>query len=302
VRARAIAVLMGCVALVLPLTAADAAARGSTGFQLTFKAHGYVFAAGGEGATVIFSVSRHEHSKRRGAETDYVARGTTNGGLHAVFPGVGRISMRFKPTGHWRASAHCASGPPRLERAGVFVGRLHFVGERHYLTVVRRRAGGIEQRSSRACPSTGDLLEGRGLSLGRRVGFRPPTVEPSPAGRSPRTRLFAGFRSGPLARAFDASKEAQGRLLLTATEEDVVDELGTYRIAFALAPRSDLQAGRKLSSANVKGVAPFTGAAALRRAKNGARSWTGDLAASFLGDPGVAMTGPLFKTKLSRGF
>ena len=82
----------------------------------------------------------------------------------------------------------------------------------------------------------------------------------------------------------------------------MVGDLGTYRTAFALAPRSDLRAARTLGSATVKGVAPFAGTATLRRAKNGSRSWTGDLTASFLGDPDVAMTGPLFKSRLSRGF
>jgi hypothetical protein len=105
-----------------------------------------------------------------------------------------------------------------------------------------------------------------------------------------------------LARTFEASKRAQGRLLLAAAEEDVVDDLGTFRVAFASAPRSDLKAVRTLSSARVKGVAPFAGTATLSRAKNGSRRWTGDLTASFLGEPDVAMTGPLFKSRLSRGF
>jgi hypothetical protein len=105
-----------------------------------------------------------------------------------------------------------------------------------------------------------------------------------------------------LARTFEASKRAQGRLLLAAAEEDVVDDLGTFRVAFASAPRSDLKAVPTLSSARVKGVAPFAGTATLSRAKNGSRRWTGDLTASFLGEPDVAMTGPLFKSRLSRGF
>jgi hypothetical protein len=89
---------------------------------------------------------------------------------------------------------------------------------------------------------------------------------------------------------------------MAAAEEDVVDDLGTFRTAFAFAPRSDLRAARTLSSASVKGIAPFAGRATLRRAKNGSRSWTGDLTASFLGEPDVAMTGAPFKSRLSRGF
>jgi hypothetical protein len=301
-RVRAIALLVGLLALVLPLTAAHASAASSTFFRFAFKAHGYVVAASGERATVVISVTRKERSRHRGAETDYVARGTSSGGLRAVLPGIGRIAMHFEPTGHWHASAHCAPGRPRIERAGVFVGKLRFVGEHRYLTTVRRRARGSERQSGRACPSTGDRRDHRSLRLGRRPGLGPPSTELSPAERGPRTLLLAGFRSGPLARAFEASKQARGRLVMAATEEDVVDELGTYRTVFARAPRSRLRATRTLSSASVRGIGPFAGTATLRRAKNGSRSWTGDLTASFLGDPDVAMTGPLFKSRLSRGF
>ncbi len=301
-RARAIASLMGCVVLVLALTTAHASAASPTLFRFAFKAHGYVVAPSGEGATVVISVSRKERSKHRRAETNYIARGTATGGLRAVFPGIGQIAMHFEPKGRWHALAHCAPERPIIERAGVFVGRLRFVGEHHYLTAVRRRARGSERRSGRACPSIGDARDGRSLRLGREPGFGPPSTELSPAKRSPRTRLVAGFRSGPLERVFEASKRAQGGLRMAAAEEDVVDNLGTYRVAFASAPRTDLQADRTLGSASVKAVAPFAGTATLSRAKNGSRSWTGDLTASFLGDPDVAMTGPLFKSRLSRGF
>ena len=300
-RVRAIALVVGWLALVLPLTAAHASAASSTFFRFAFKAHGYIVAVSGERATVVISVTRKERSKHRGAETDYVARGTADGGLRAVFPGIGRIAMHFEPTGHWHAAAHCARWRPRIEREGVFVGKLRFAGEDRYLTAVRSRARGIERQSGHACPSTGDRRDRRSLRLGR-PGFGPPSTELSPAERGPRTLLLEGFRSGPLARAFEASKRARGRLAMAATEEDVVDGLGTYRSVFALAPRSRLRAARTLSSASVKGVAPFAGTATLRRAKNGSRSWTGDLTASFLGDPDVAMTGPLFKSRLSRGF
>jgi hypothetical protein len=288
--------------MALSLTAAQASAASSTLFRFDFKAHGYVVAASGERTTVVIKVSRN--SKHRGAETAYIARGTTTGGLRAVFPGIGRIAMDFEPTGHWHALAHCARGQPRRERAGVFVGKLRFVGEHRYLTAVRSRARGSERRYGRACRSNGDREGDRHsmLRFERPARFGPSSIELSPAGRNPRTRLFAGFRSGPLARAFEASKQAQGRLRMAATEENVVDDLGTYRTAFAFAPRNHLQAARTLSSANLKAVAPFAGSAALRRAKSGSRSWTGDLTASFLGDPDVPMTGPPFKSRLSRGF
>ena len=164
--------------------------------------------------------------------------------------------MHFEPTGQWHAVAHCASEHPRQERAGVFIGKLRFVGEHRYLTAVRSRARGSERKSGRACPSTGDRRDTRSPRHDRPVQIGPPSIEPSPAKRSPRTRLFAGFRSGPLARTFEASKRAQGKLLLAAVEEDVANDLGTYRTAIALAPRRDLRAVRTLGSASVKGAPP----------------------------------------------
>jgi hypothetical protein len=301
VRARAITSLVFWVALLLPLGPSHALAARSTVLRFSFKDHGYLVAVGGRGATVVIKVRRHERAKHRRAETDYIARGATAGGLRAVFPGIGRIAMRFEPTGHWHTVAHCAPGHPRMKRDGVFAGNLRFVGEHRYLAAVRRRARGSELGGG-ACRSSGERGDRRSLRVGRRAGFRPPATELFPTRRRPRTRLFAGFRSGPVARAFEATKRARGRVRMTAAEEDVVDRLGTYRIVSASAPRSDLRASRALSSASVKGVAPFAGTAALSRAGNGSRTWTGDLTASFLGDPDVAMTGSLFKSHLSRGF
>ena len=122
----------------LLLTPAHASAASSTIYRFEFKTHGYVVAAIGERATVVIGVSRNEHSRHRGAETDYFARGTASGGLRAVFPGIGRIAMHFEPMGQWHPVAHCAPKHPRLQRAGVFTGKLRFVGEHRYLTAVRR--------------------------------------------------------------------------------------------------------------------------------------------------------------------
>lgn len=298
-RRRALALVLCSAAFMVPLAGAHAFGATPVRYQLTFKAKRYTVTASGESATVTIEVTRDEPAKHRRQETAYFARGAAAGGLRATFAGVGRIAMRFEPVGPWHPVAHCRPRNPLEGRRGTFVGGLRFVGEGRYLTVSRSHAPGVEQRSAPACPAA-DTRK----SLPRRRGARLslPSTGLSPPRRRPRTRVAAWFRSGPLARTFEATELGKGRSALAATEQDVVDGLGTFRIAYASAPSGDLRADPALSSASLKGVTPFAGSATLSRAENGARSWTGDLTVSFLGDPGVPMTGSLFRTRLSRGF
>jgi hypothetical protein len=303
-RRRALALLLGSVLAAMLFGSTDAlGAPAAPDYQLEFKDHGYTIAAGGSVATVFLSVSRGNLFAGQGAQTEYIARGVVGGGLRATLGDVGRIALRFRPTGPWRAIRRCWKGDPRVERPGVFVGGLHFVGEHRYLTIDRSRVAGVEQRSSRHCTPAGgaDRVSRRaGLAVRPRLGL--PSTELSPASRQPRTRLFADFRAGPQARAFQVTEQKSGGLHLLAIEQDVVDRLGTYRLADAIAPRGHFEADRSLSSASVTGAARFSGSASLSRAADGTRTWTGDLTASFLGYPDAPLTGPLFKTGLSRGF
>jgi hypothetical protein len=304
VRRRALAVGLGALLAAMLFGSVDAlGAPGAFKYGLHFRDHGYAVAAGGSDSTVALVVSRGNFFGGRGAQTEYIARGVVGRGLRATLPGVGRISMRFRPTGPWRGIRHCLKRAPLEERSGVFVGKLHFVGEHRYLVINRSRTPGAEQRSGRHClPTPGGQRQGRRARLAERPRLGLPSIELSPAKRQPSTRLFAGFRAGPLERDFQATEQRSGELHLVALEEDIVDGLGTYRISAGEAPRENFDADRSLSSASLTGAGPFSGSASLSRAADGTRIWTGDLTASFLGYPDAPLTGPLFKTRLSRGF
>ncbi len=254
-----------------------------------------------ERSTVILSVRRSESRRHRGAESAYVARGTVGQDhLAAHFGELGRLAMRFRPTTKWRpvrGVGGCLAGHSIVRRRGVFSGRLRFRGEGGYLTTTRHRVSGEEISVRSPCvPSA--MSSGADETLPP----LPQTVTPLQPTRGPAMRLFVGYRSGPLARRFEAIRRPGHATLYVAEEENVVEKLGTYRVAYALASRSAFTADARLSTARLNGAEPFRGTAVLSRGPNGQRSWSGTLAVSFLGDPDVGLTGTQYKTRLSRGF
>jgi hypothetical protein len=51
--------------------------------------------------------------------------------IRAKFPGLGRVSLRFHPSGKARREpAFCKGGRPSIDRPGVFRGTIRFRGER----------------------------------------------------------------------------------------------------------------------------------------------------------------------------
>lgn len=297
---RLLAPLLCSVLLALPATAAHA--QGTTRYDFALSASHYQVGAEAEGSTAILNVSREDRAQHRRTETAYVSRATTEGGIRAVLPGIGRIAMRFHPTGPWRPIHKCLKGLSPERRVGVFVGRLRFVGEDRYLVLDRRRVAGSERSARRRCSTPGGDRRSRRRPSRRPLRLALPSTEPSPGKRDPGTQVVADLHDGPLAREFWAYKRPDRPLKLVAVEEDVRGGLGTYRALSTLAPRSDLSVDPKLSTAHLKGVAPFSGSATLTRAANGSRLFTGNLTASFIGDPGVPLTGPEYRTRLSRGF
>jgi hypothetical protein len=274
------------VLLCLPAGAAALNARlslGAThGYRLTLTEFGY-------GATL--KATRVKGSKpTHGSWTDYVVRAKPSADrVDAGFGALGQISMRFRPSGlvtYGKPQRGCR-GPDRYSyRHGVFVGSLDFEGEEGFTTVHAHRVKGTVAVPGRLrCEASGGEATGKAEA---RHGSKPTSFE-------------AGWRSGLTARYLSASGGGE-RATFAVSSYETQGRLAIYRRAFASGAASAFRTDSALSFATLSPPAPFSGTGLLRRNASGARNWTGSLAVSFPGDPGVPLTGSQFKTLLTRGW
>jgi hypothetical protein len=297
--------------------------RGSTFSELKFTNHdGFAIGVVALGQTVALTVSRkHRGGPGRGASsTTYLAHGkVTPTSIQASFADRGRISVRFRPTGRdMRATrdAGCRkSSGGLIGRLGFFVGQLHFRGEDGYTSadVHRVHGGSIDFAALIACllggarPGRHVQLPPAGPPLGlpafgtavrlRGPGPDVPGVRTHPS-HGPRSTSLIADDKLPLSRtAFEAQlRGARARFL--ALDERSEGRIGVIRMVIASGPQSAFSFDDPLASAAVAPPAPFSGAGAFQRGPRSEKSWTGSLAVSFLGAPGVSLTGSPFKTQL----
>jgi len=261
---------------------------------------GYEISVLGFGQSVVLGVSRGDELS--GVETSlYLAHGeVTPTSIRASFADRGRVSLRFRPKGRplrLPAGLGCPLPPDGVVgRTGVFVGKLSFRGEAGYTSVDARRAQGSSIDAGALTSCLG------GLGAKRRAALPPPGVSTHPT-PGPKPTALAADAKLPLARTVFAA-EARGtrRPLFLALSEASEGSLGIVRYAFAPGPRAAFAFDDALSLAGVTPPAPFSGTATFQRGAGAAKSWSGSLAVSFLGAPGVALTGPRFEAQLTRGW
>ncbi len=304
--------------------------------ELRFENHdGYTIDVVAFGQTVALSVSRARIRPRRPGDgqrkrrervsvATYLAHGrVTSSSIEAAFGERGRISVRFRPSGravHATRGAGCRQPSDGvLARIGVFVGELSFEGEGGYTSVRVHRAQGrsVDVSALLAC-----LLGGRGgfsaadaVHASAPLGIRlpglvgttvsapnAPAVPTHPSG-GPKATTMLAERKEPLTRTvFAAQARGKGRPRFLAAEELSEGSLGIVRLVYARGARSAFSFDDALSSATAAPPAPFSGSGELRRGLRNAKSWSGSLAVSFLGDPHVGLTGDPFGAWLSQGF
>lgn len=283
-----------CVAVaLLALAVLPQAAGASTGarrFSLT-TANGYRIVVDADDATVGLTVLRIGRSRSAAASTTYVARARPGaGGIEASLGTLGDISMRFKPTGRvlrGKARRNC-KGPDRMTvRFGLFVGTLRFQGEGGYVSIRVHRAKGREVTppSPRCAEATPPPVRG---------GHAPP--------RTKTTSLNADFRLGLSAVYFKASTDRAHRARYSAYAEEVKGQVAISHYAEASASPRSFASDDALSFASITPPPPFSGTGSLQRNTDGSKVWSGSLALSFPGAPDVPLTGPQFKTRLTRSF
>jgi hypothetical protein len=282
-----------CVALVawmflvsLPSAAVANNAAGARVMRFAFWAHGgyrvHVFATQ---STIVLRVDAREGAGASDASTSYLARALLNGErLRADFGDLGGVSMRFVPSSGspW---TNCVGTRLFSTQQGKFVGSLRFRGENDYLGVELRRAKG-----AMATPIAGPSCHPSQALSQRRRRSKP---------KHKLTSLYTSFRKGLGATYFQAYRTG-GRSFYTVTDESGGEQVAVSHYAFVEASPLTFVTDSALSFASVSPPYPFSGTGLIQRNANGSRVWSGSLAVSFPGDPGVSLTGPEFKTDLLR--
>lgn len=320
-----------CLTLAFALAvAATATAAASGGERLLFRLHGtngYKIHAVGEGATGALVVSRGRHPHDTGASASvYIARAQTGRShFETTFGKLGQLDLRFQPSGrvtYGKRRRHCR-GPDRYTtHYGVFLGTARFRGEDGYTAVNAHRVKGKEvtpavlhcfdlisvgPRSTiwdaLTSPSTMSLTGPPAAEGSSKAGLgSPPSLPHLLGGHGRRTVLQAHWHLAVAAQAFGAIQRGHRRPVFFAGTLQTEERLALVRLAAAVGSPADLLASDSLSTATVTPPAPFSGEGSFRHADDGTKSWTGSLAASFPGAPGVPLTGPQFEVGLSRGF
>lgn len=269
------------LALLVP-TAAHASSGATPTYRFSTRADGYRIVVIARASTLFLGVLHNERARRTGAATYYIARADTRGGKVASKIGdLGSISMGFRPSGPERLDQRHCDSRLTLARPGSFVGTLHFRGEDGYVTLNARRLQGVELNHGDPCnPAGAHRLEERGKF----------------------ERLTARWRRGVDAAELWAFAPSSGGSYYYAQAGSGGTGYAVEREAYAAAPASAFATDDSLSFADLTPPYPFSGTGSLRRALDGAPRWTGSLAVDFPGDPSFPLTGPLFKTRLTRSW
>lgn len=259
---------------------------------------GYDVAVIGARGVVAIQVSKvglagAAQGAKRGAMTAYVAHGTaTANRIKASFDGFGRISVRFRPSSRViksRRGRRCKGANHYTIRPGVFVGRIQFTGENHYVQVRAKRAKGRIRRPLRLRCSKSPHPTAKSSQAVTALPFASMDV------------LEAGWRK-PLAATELIALRFGSRVLCFASAEESLGWLAEVRYAFVVAPARALTQDESLTAAKMKPPWPFVGTGSYAASPDGVRTWTGDLRASFPGAPGLPLTGPEFRVRLNSGF
>jgi len=258
--------------------------------------------------TTLFGGSAKGHSAQTSfgaAYSTYVVRGEASASsIRADFAGFGRIAVHFHPSGRVaHLGSHRGCGGSRFaSRHGVFRGEVDFEGEGGYTSAhIHSARGEVVVPLPSRC-------SGRPSESPRRAALRPEprAVVPSRviprAPKGPKTTFLEALWKSPLGlTAFEALGDGSHSVRYIAAVEQSEGQVAVYRLALAFAPSRSIFADSALSSASVAPPAPFSGQGDYGQA-DGAKTWTGSLAASFPGAEDFPLTGPQFTVQLDRSW
>jgi hypothetical protein len=278
-------------ALAFPGPAPAAQAPWALAFSLR-NSDGYEMTVTGFGPTVGIAVRRPHHD----TQTDYLVHGkVTETSIRATFPGLGRVAVDYRP------AQRIPDGPCQSVLHGIhgsFSGKIDFRGENGYTTVHAHRAKGvmIDLGFLRHC--SGGISRGGGKSaealIKALLGIGGP--------RAKTTHVLAEWKQPLGGVFFEATQVGRDHTEFFAVEQHTSGRLAVMHIARAHGSAKMLASDPRLSFASVSPPAPFSGTGDLRHDPDGRKRWSGTLTASFPGAPHVPLTGPDFKTVLSRSW
>lgn len=299
--------------------------------ELRFHNHdGYAISILASGQTVALEVGRVRFGMRggrrvreRASETTYFAHGrVTPDSISASFGELGRIAVRFRPSGrevHATRKAGCKRpNDAVIAKLGSFEGKLSFRGEGGYTSVEAERVPGrsVDLTALLACvlgvsPKAAATLPPPRAPLGIRLpgvvaqGGGAPGAPSTPThpGSGPRSTTLVADRKEALARlVFAAQVRGDGRPRFLAVDQASAGSIGIVRLASVRGAASQFSFEDSLAGGSVSPPPPFSGSAELRRGQRNAKSWSGSLAVTFLGAPDVPLAGAPFGAWLSQGF
>jgi hypothetical protein len=251
--------------------------------------HGYRISVEQSHGQVILTAAR------KGSAAEYAAAGSGHhgDGIHAGFPGVGRVSVRFEPAGRPRKLESICSGPRSVRQPGLFRGTIAFTGERGFTRVAATHARGyVEQSFSAVCKEpkgnpfqTPDspTLETTSRSHGRLVGLE--VVEfPTPP---------ALPDALPALTVFSASRFESRRGMLIVRS---VFRSSTRDGIFTVEGSAD-----RPETATISPPPPFHGTATFHAAPGENGKWEGLISVALPGVGPVQLTGAAFESQLCVG-
>lgn len=267
------------------------------GYQLTVRAaDGIVAVEMARSAPDDEAAAIEQFFKRGAAVTAYVARGTmTSRRIEASFGDLGRVSVRFRPSGRVLKSPRRrrCKGPDRFSaRLGVFVGSIRFRSEDGRFDVRAHRAKGrVRSPRQLRCGSSR-------FSSGPRRYHRP--VRQGGGGLRA-SILDAGWRDGLSGAQLLGFKFGSGTLFFAIAEASM-GSMARLQYALGFGPSRALVHTDALTEATLRPPSPFKGTGSYAAAADGARSWTGKLSVAFPGTPRLPLAGPPFRARLMSGF
>lgn len=260
--------------------------RGSDGYRITISGD-----PNGAGPDQV-RLRAEGHS----GTAEYSVEGSvTTTAIRATFGQLGRVSVRFSPSGAVRrikVPRSCASKLPRIvtSRLGRFRGTIEFRGERDYTRVSADRAwGGIgDPLANTTKKLTCEFHESKAE---KKRELESVSLDASPAGAGVSFTAFRAFGSWAGRGVLGGHSSPQARYAFFALAFERAAGMTIFRTAAALGGSAAFVFDDALTTAMVKPPAPFTGTGSFLRNADGSITWTGDLGVAIPGLGTVRLTG-----------
>lgn len=261
--------------------------HGSNGYRITVSGD-----PGGEGPDQVRLITNGPSGS-----AEYSVKGSvTTDSVQAVFGRLGRVSVRFRPSGasrRIRVPRRCMKGRPAVvtSKLGSFSGVIEFRGERDYTHVSTRRAwGGIgDPLANTAKKLSCDFHES---DAERKRELESVSLDGSPIGSGVSFTAFRAFGNWSR-QGFPggSSLPKEARYVFVASAIERAGKMFIVRYTGAFGGADDFVFDDALTTAAVAPPAPFTGSGSFLRNADGSTSWTGDLGVPLPGLGTVRLTG-----------